>query len=218
VSKLALTVVTALGLLIVPALTIANPGDSRVVRGTLAWLPGTSGEPFAVVRADDGAHFVVDLSAAQSRGTVGVGDRVSVVGVEGARPYEIATVVIGAGDAAFPAAPPAALASPSASPPTLTPPATAPAAPTAPPAPERPWRRIDGRVQSISNATLTVRDAGGATVSVDVSRLTGDPSAVVRPGDDVTIFATTADGKDRLVAVGFVHAEPAPGSALPRAR
>src|SRR5207237_1170625 len=83
------------------------PGDPRVVQGTLVWLPGTSGEPFAVVRADDGKHVVVDLSGAQSRGTIGVGDRVSVVGVEGMRPFEIATIVIGAGDAALTAVPPA---------------------------------------------------------------------------------------------------------------
>ena len=201
-----------LALAVVPLVAAANPGDPRVVQGTLVWLPGTSGEPFAVLRADDGKHFVVDLSAAQSRGTIGVGDRVSVVGVEGIRPFEVATIVIGAGDAALTASPPAPPASPSASPPTVTAPAPAPAAP------ERPWRRIDGKVQSISNSRLTVRDADGRAVSVDLSRLTGDVTSVLRPGDDVTVFVAAGDRDDRLVAVGFVHADPAPGSALPRAR
>jgi hypothetical protein len=77
----ALTVLVGLGLALVPIVAAASPGDPRVVQGTLVWLPGTSGEPFVIVRADDGKHFVVDLSAAQSRGQVGVGDRVSVVGV-----------------------------------------------------------------------------------------------------------------------------------------
>ncbi len=208
----ALTALVGLGLALVPAVAAASPGDPRVVQGTLVWLPGTSGEPFVIVRADDGKHFVVDLSAAQSRGSIAVGDRVSVVGAEGARPFEVATIVIGAGDSALTASPPAAPASPSASPPTLTPPAAAPAPP------ERPWRRIDGKVQSVSNASLTLRDADGRVVSVDVSRLTGDVSSVVGPGDDVTVFVSPADGEDRLVAVGFVHAEPATGSALPRGR
>src|SRR5262249_15543372 len=70
---------------VVPIVATANPGDPSVLQGTLVWLPGT-GEPFTVVRADDGRHFVVDLSAAQTRGTIGgVGDRVSVVGAGGWR-------------------------------------------------------------------------------------------------------------------------------------
>src|SRR5262249_31477927 len=123
---------------VVPIVATANPGDPSVLQGTLVWLPGT-GEPFTVVRAGGGRHFVVDLSAAPPRGTIGgVGDRVSVVGVEGTRPFEIAAIVIGAGDAALPAAPPVGAGPPAASPPTVTAPAPPPAAP------ERPWRRIDG--------------------------------------------------------------------------
>jgi len=201
-----------LAVAVVPIVATANPGDASVLQGTLVWLPGT-GEPFTVVRADDGRHYVVDLSAAQTRGTIGgVGDRVSVVGVEGTRPFEVAAIVIGAGDSALPPAPPVGAAPPAASPPTMTAPAPPPAAP------ERPWRRIDGKVQSVSDSRLTLRNPDGRTVSVDLSRLTSDARNALRPGDDVTVFATAADGEDRLVAVGFVHAEPAPGSALPRGR
>ena len=213
-------VVVALALAIVPAMTHAKPGDPRVVQGTLVWSPGAAGEPFVVVRADDGKYYVVDLSAAQSRGTINVGDRLSVVGVEGVRPFEVATAVIGAGDSALsvpspaPATQsPAAAASPSASPPTMTPP-RAPAAP----ATDRTWRQITGKVQSVSKTQLTLREATGGTVSVDISRLTGDLAGVAQAGDAVTVFVTAADGGDRLVAVGFVHAEPATGSALPRGR
>jgi hypothetical protein len=73
-------------------------------------------------------------------------------------------------------------------------------------------------VQSVSNTTVTVREGNGRRVSVDVSRLTSDLTSVLRPGDDVTIFATPSDDNRRLVAIGFVHTDPAPGSALPRAR
>ena len=212
--------VIALSLAIVPAVTHAKPGDPRVVQGTLVWSPGSAGEPFVVVRADDGKYYVADLSAAQSRGNINVGDRISVVGVEGARPFEVATAVIGAGDSALSVPSPApatesptAAASPSASPPTMTPPG-----PPAAPATDRTWRQIDGKVQSVSKMQLTLRDATGGTVSVDVSRLTGDLAGVVQAGDDVTVFVTAADGDDRLVAVGFVHADPATGSALPRGR
>jgi len=207
VRSAALSASVVLGLAVVPLVAAANPGDPRVLQGTVVWLPGTSGEPFVVVRADDSKHFVVDLSAAQSRGTMAVGDRVSVAGVEGVRPFEVAAIAVGAGDAVSP--PPV---SPSASPPTVTAPAPPPAAP------ERPWRRIDGKVQTISNSRLTLRDADGRVVSIDLSRLNGDVTSVLRPGDDVTVFVTAGDRDDRLVAVGFVHADPAPGSALPRAR
>ena len=213
-------VLIALGLAGVSAIAHANPGDPRVVQGTLVWSPGAAAEPFVIVRADDGKYYVADLSAAQARGNINVGDRISVVGVEGARPFEVATAVIGAGDSALSVpspAPatgsPAAAASPSASPPTMTPAGTGAA-----PATERTWRQIDGTVQSVSKTELTLRDATGGTVSVDVSRLTGNLAGVVQAGDQVTVFVTAAEGDDRLVAVGFVHAEPATGSALPRGR
>ncbi len=216
---LTLAVLIALAVVIAPAITHANPGDPRVVRGALVWSPGAAGEPFVVVRADDGKYYVADLSAAQSRGTINVGDRISVVGVEGVRPFEVATIVIGAGDSALSATAPApaipstgAADSPSASPPTVTPPVA-----DASPATER-TRRIDGKVQSVSSTRLTLRDATGDTVAVDISRLSGDIGSVVQAGDDVTVFATAVEGEDRLVAVGFVHTEPAMGSALPRGR
>jgi hypothetical protein len=216
-----LAVLAAFGVLIVPVIAGASPGDSRVIQGTLVWSPGGTGEPFVVVRADDGKYYIADLSAAQSRGAINVGTRISVVGVEGVRPFEVTASIIGAGDSALSAPPPtpaipsaAAPASPSASPATIKPPGgAAPAAAAA-----RSWRRVEGKVESVSNAELTLRDATGGPVSVDVSQLSGDVSGVVRPGDDVTVFATATEGSDRLVAVGFVHTEPATGAALPRSR
>jgi hypothetical protein len=215
-----LAALAALGFLIVPLSASAGPGDPRTLQGTLVWSPGGGGGPFVVLRTDDSQYYIADLSAARSRGAINVGDRISVVGVEGIRPFEIATGIIGPGDSALsasaPAAvipPPGAAAAPSASPPTMTAPGPIPA-----PSAARTWRRLDGTVQSISNSELTLRDATGASVSVDVSGLRGDMSNVVQRGDEVTVFATAAEGDDRLVAVGFVHSEPATGSALPRGR
>lgn len=202
-----------LALLAFPALAAAAPGDARAIQGTLVWVPVASGEPFAVVRTDDGKHFIVDLSAAQRRGPIGgVGERLTIAGAEGARPYEIAATAIVAGDTTLSTLP-AGPGVPSASPPTMGAPAAAAA-----PSLERTWRRFDGKVESVSQAELTLRDAAGATVTIDVSRLSGDVRSVTRQGDDVTVFVTTEESDGRLVAVGFVHTDAATGSALPRGR
>jgi hypothetical protein len=191
----------------------ANAGDPRVVQGVLAWSPGAPGAPFVVVRADDGRHYVADLTSAQRRGDpVNVGDRISLVGVEGARPWEVSTLVMGSGDSALAGlAPPPA--SPSAAPATRTPPLSAPA--ESPATAPRPWRRIHGRVDSVADKTLRLRDVDGRSVTVDVSRLIGNVKTVVRPGDYATVFVV-AEAGDRLVAVGFVQSDGAEGSASPR--
>jgi hypothetical protein len=91
----------------------------------------------------------------------------------------------------------------------------APAAPAERPgASVRPWRRIRGTVDSVADKTLRLRDVGGRIVSVDVSRLTGDPGTVLRPGDLATIFVVAED--QRLVAVGFVQTDGSAASASPR--
>ena len=191
----------------------ANAGDPRVVQGVLAWSPGAQDASFVVVRADDGRHYVADLSSAQRRGDpVNVGDRISVVGVEGTRPWEVSALVMGSGDSALAALSPPPVA-PSASPATRTPPLSAPA--EGPATASRPWRRIHGRVDSVADKTLRLRDVDGRSVTVDVSRLIGNVKTVVRPGDYATVFVV-AEGDDRLVAVGFVQSDGAEASASPR--
>jgi hypothetical protein len=141
-----------------------------------------------------------------------------MLAVEGVRPFEVVATAIAAGDT-VPPAPPAAAVLPGASPPTAGPaPSTqglgrgrpisgAPA--------ERAWRRVDGRVVGLVGKALTLRDRDGRTVTVDVTQLGGNALAALRPGEEVTVFAV-GDRDDQLVAVGFVHVEPAAGSALPR--
>jgi hypothetical protein len=189
---------------------LANPGDPRVLQGVMAWSPGANGPPFVVVRTDDGRNYVADLSAAQRRGEpVNIGDRVSLVGVEGARPWEMTAIVVGSGDSALAALSPAP-ASPSASPATTT-----PAAPEQPAATARPWRRIHGRVESVADKTLRLRDVDGRSMTVDTSQLIGNVETVLRPGDQATVFVVPADDQ-RLVAVGFVQTQGSEASASPR--
>jgi hypothetical protein len=84
---LVLALVVARGL--VPA--DANPGDPVTLRGTLAWPAILANEPFLVLRADNGRFYYADVTAAQPRGNTALraGDRISFVGVEGARPHEV---------------------------------------------------------------------------------------------------------------------------------
>ncbi len=183
---LALVLVLAGGLVAV----WANPGDPVTIRGTLAWPAILANEPFVVVRSDDGRFYYADVTAAQRRGdgAVRAGDRISFVGVEGPRPHEVAVTALGSEESA---------ASPR----------TEPVAPPAPrPADERPWERVRGTVQSVSGHTLVVQRDDGQRIDVDVSRLDGAVAREVRPGQVVTVFGTTEDGKP-FTAVGFIRAE-----------
>ena len=209
--SLAPTLLAGLLVVIASSETVAGPGDPRVLRGVLAWSPGAEGAAFLVVRGDDGRHYVADVSAAQRRGTVNVGDRLSLVGVEGPHPWEMSAIVMGAGDSAL-----AALSTPAdvpAASPAMTPRRVAPAERAT--AAERAWRRIHGNVESVGDGTLRLREADGRSVTVDMSRLIGNAWRTVRPGAGATVFVV-AEADQRLVAVGFVQADGAGGSAAPR--
>jgi hypothetical protein len=206
----------------------ASPGDTRVIQGVLAWSPGGDSAPFIVVRADDGRNYVADVSAAQRHGerSVNVGDRVSLVGVEGNRPWELSTRAVGLGDSALAASPPPPGAAPTppgatsqrVTPRTATPAQAVPPRATPPERPAdnaRPSQRLRGRIDSISGKTVRLRDVEGRNVSVDISQLKGNATTVLRPGDEVTLFVVT-EADQRLVAVGFVQADAPPPSASPR--
>lgn len=209
----------ALSVLFAASIVLANPGDPRVVQGVVAWGPGGDGSAFVVVAGDDGRHYVADLSGAQWRGDpVRLGDRISVAGVEGTRPWQMAALVAGAGDAAIAGlpSPPIGAAGPNS---TTTPP---------PPAERlssgaRAWRRIEGTVDSLTRTTVQLRGTDGRTVAVDVSRLNRGAAATLRRGDRAIVFVVaesdqrpTAGGDQRLIAVGFVRSEPAQPTASPR--
>jgi hypothetical protein len=184
---------------------VAAPGDPRVVQGTLEWPSRLAAEPFVVVRADDGRLYYADVSAAQRRSlaAISAGSRVTVLGVEGGRPHELAAIALGAGDAAA-----LRLAVPSAAPV-----ASGFFTPTAEDSSEPMWR-LDGIVQSVSGTLVTVRIDNGSTQTVDVSQLSEGTRRTLRPGERMTLFGVPR-GDRKLVANGYIQTEPATPAASP---
>src|SRR5437660_893533 len=117
---------------------VAAPGDPRLIQGVLEWPPALAGgEPFIVVRGDDGRVYYADVMAAQRHGQAApsAGSHIALLGLEGTKPHEIIVVALGGGDvAALSLA--LAQAAPTRAPMPPPPPSTAPAAvvPPAPPA------------------------------------------------------------------------------------
>ena len=157
---------------------------------------------------------------------------ISLVGIEGNQPHEIAAVVVGAGDSAL------NFATPSVSPPaqiapvpsslpretaTSTPQVAVPppggtvpppAAPQVVVAPEPSggddlWR-IQGKITGVSSREFVVETSSGETVHVDVSKLSSWTRASVRAGDEVKLFGIPQTDQ-RLVANGFIQEVPGRG-------
>jgi hypothetical protein len=203
-----------LALLVLTAGTaLAAPGDPRVIQGALEWPSSLSAEPFVVVRGDDGRLYYVDISAAQRRvpGTLKAGSQLAALGVEGTRPYELAAIAFGAGDAAslgFPA--PGSATMPSASIPSTSIPSTA----LTPGPPPEPMWRLDGTVQSVSGSLVTLRTDDARAQTVDMSELSPITLRALRSGDRVSLFGVPrADRK--LIANGFIQADAPPPAASP---
>lgn len=217
---------------------LGAPGDARVVQGTVEWTPGQGGAPFVVLFADDGRHYVADLSAVLPVPVLTRGDRVAVTGQEGSRPHEVVarrlTVLAlapggpsqPAGARPAPGSPPTpgpgwavepSGASPAASPgqPASPEPPGGPPAPPRLPGPRDPApERLEGRVESVSGHRLTLRTREGRTVAVELPA--GRRGPAFSRGDEVTVYGHRAG--DRFVANGVVRVEDAGGAALPRPR
>jgi hypothetical protein len=193
----------------------AAPGDPRVLQGTLEWPSTVASEPFMVVRGEDGRLYYADISAAQRRTPEPMtsGSRVAVLGVEGARSHEISALAVGAGDAASLGLSPTGIVPPS--PPSSVPSASIPSTASAqvgPPA--EPMWRIDGTVQSVAKGSVTLRRSDARTITIDVSQLSDQTLAALRPGDQVSLFGVPR--KDhRLVANGYIQSEPPAPAASP---
>jgi hypothetical protein len=204
-----LVAVLAVALLAGPAL--AAPGDPRIIQGMVEWPQSLGGEPFIVVRGDDGRVYAVDAQNAERRGSgpLGAGNRISIVGVEAARPHEVAALAVGVGDAAGATLP---------MPPTLPPGQAAVAAPATTPRATRPldplWR-LQGRVEALPGTNVVVRTPDGATHTVDLSQLSDLTRRSLRTGETITLFGVPRDDR-RLVANGYVQLDDAPPAASPR--
>ena len=195
----------------------AAPGDPRVLQGTLEWPAIVANEPFVVMRGEDGRLYYADISAARRRTAdpMRSGSRMAVLGVEGARPHEIAAIAVGAGDAAAlglaPSGPGMTASAPP--PPSAPPSASIPSSGITAPPSEQMWR-VDGTVQSVAGSRVTLRKSDAKTVSVDVSNLSDQTLAALRPGDRVSLFGVPRKD-NRLVANGYIQSEGAAPSASP---
>lgn len=107
---------------VLTAPAFAAPGDPRLVQGTLEWPATLTREPVVIVRGDDGRVYLCDVTDVRHRADgLRAGGRVSVLGLEAARPHELTTIVIAAASA-----PPTPAAAPEPSTAPTPPPSAAP--------------------------------------------------------------------------------------------
>jgi len=214
---------------------VGAPGDPRLVQGVLEWPSALAGgEPFIVVRGDDGRVYYADVAAAQRhvQATVSAGSRIALLGLEGTKPHELVAVALGSGDSAALslALAQAAPTTPSTTPP---PPAAAPVAvvPPAPPAgpaavplersEERPPARgedgrvvnLRGTVYGVAGPNLFLKKEDGLVVVVDISKI--DPSIAprLRLGSPVTVVAVPVGNK--FQATGVIAPWTGPSGSTP---
>ena len=186
----------------------ASPGDPRVLQGTLEWPATVTNEPFVVLRGEDGRLYYADISVAQRRTpeAIRAGSRVAMLGVEGARPYEIAAIAVGSGDASSlglaPTSPPS---SPSVS---------APSAALASATPADTMWRVDGTVQAVTGTNVSLRTTSGRAVTIDLSQLNDKTLKALQPGDRVALFGVPRTDH-KLVANGFIQSEMGSPAASP---
>jgi hypothetical protein len=228
-SAIALTLCVVLA-----GLALAAPGDPRLIQGVLEWPPVlTGGEPFLIVRGDDGRVYYADVMAAQRhvQATVSAGSHIALLGLESTKPHEIVAVALGTGDAAglslalaqgTPTTPPPSAPTTSV---TAVPPAPAPiAVPTvAPPVrseEKRPargeegqWVKFRGSVYGVAGQNLYLKRDDGRVVMVDVSRLDPGTATRYRIGSPVTVVAFPVGNK--FLATSIVETDTGTTGSTP---
>lgn len=146
----------------------AAPGDARLIQGTLEWPAKLAGEPFVVVRAEDGRWYYVEIRSTKRLGSgpLTAGGRVAILGVEAGRPHEITAVAVGTGDAAAlalavmaPGGP--ALATPERAPDTAPAPSAAPQPTSESPVPSKPQATEQPSTPNPVEATPPAASAAG---------------------------------------------------------
>ena len=159
--------------------TSAAMSSYRLVSGTLVSPKELLNQPQAEIRGDDGVNYVATLERRSGAALTDqgprpkAGDRVSVLGIEGARKGQLldARIETISADAAGQASP-----APAADLPTGT--LTSDLARIA----------VIGSVQSVAASTVTVRTPDGRTVTVDVSQLDKGIRRDLRAGDAITLY------------------------------
>jgi len=181
----------------------------------LEWPPALAGgEPFIVVRGDDGRVYYADVMAAQRhvQAAPSAGSHIALLGLEGTKPHEIIVVALGGGDVAalsLALAQAAPTTTPAPPPSTTSAAVVLPAPPAAPAAvaPVRPeekppargevgqWTRFRGSVYGVAGSNLYVKRDDGRVVVVDVSKLDPSTATRFRPGSAVTVVAFPVGNK-----------------------
>jgi hypothetical protein len=213
--------------LVTPAL--GGPGDPRLIQGKLEWPTAlTGGEPFIVLRGDDGRIYYADVVAAQRyiQGALNAGSQTAILGIESTKPHEIVAVALGSGDTAAlslavaQGAPPTSVTA--ATPPSPTSPgvlssgsgAASAAATTSPrrdegrpaPADEGRWVTVRGSVYGIAGQNLFIKQDDGRVVAVDIAKLDPTTAQRLKPGSPVAIVAVPVGNK--FQATGVVETDP----------
>src|SRR2546425_8417941 len=191
---------------------VAAPGAPRLMQGMLEWPPAlTGGEPFIVVRGDDGRVCYADVMAAQRhvQAAPSAGSHIALLGLEGTKPHEIIVVALGSGDAAAlslalaQATPTASLTTPT---PRATPPAQLESGRSAP-GKERRWVTIRGRVHGVGGQNLFLKKDDGGVVAVDIAKLDPITAGRLRLGSSVAVVVVPL--ADKFEATGLIETEPA---------
>ena len=212
----------------------AAPGDPRLIQGTLEWPPAlTGGEPFIVVRGDDGHVYYVDVMAAEryTQGALSTRGHIALLALESAKPHEVIAVALGSGDAAAlslalaQTTPTTSVTSPP--PPLIPAPGARPLTQAGEPAAVSPARLQDGlasrsdegrsvtlrgSVHGVAGANLFLKSDDGRVVVVDISKLDPSTARGLRLGSPVTVLAVPVGNKFQatgLVETGTSGAPPA---------
>jgi hypothetical protein len=229
--------------LLIAAPALGAPGDPRALRGSLEWPATLSAEPFIIVRGDDARVYYADVSTAKRMSTGAIAGPISLVGIEGNQPHEIAAVVVGAGDSAFtfmtPSVPPPAQIAPAPSslpretatpmPPGAVPPPPPAAVPSTTPPPTPPAAPQVAAVAPESSGGEDLWRIQGKVTAVSPSEFVVEMSGGETVRVDVSKLSSwTRESvragdqvklfgipqKDqRLVANGFIQEVPAQGSS-----
>ncbi len=157
----------------------AAPGEPRLVQGVLEWPAKLTVEPFVVVQTEDGQWYYAEIKAAKhlESSPLTAGTRVTVLGTEATRPYEITAIALGSGDAAALAMALMPLVNPT--------PATS--APTAPPTPGSPSGSRPKAVSSESPVAESLQTSKAMTKPDSATAPSPPAKAPQPPAADTTV-------------------------------
>jgi len=226
----------------------AAPGDPRLIEGVLEWPAQLTVEPFLVIRTNDGGWLYADVEAAKRFGDemLAAGARLTVIGREASRPFEITANALGPGDVTALArallpyvnsttvasgarrttTPVPSVASPlSGSPAALDPKVAEPSGQLrtsarvwAWPTGTPRWVELQGTVDAVADHWVAVRTDEGQMVLVDLSSVRSMVGSFT-PGLPISVYGTPGDSKFQAMGVILSNTQaPAKSLTVPQRR